>query len=206
MRPSDVDWSVLRRPLVMLLISLLISGGVLAGGYYYAERMEQEFTVQKRRLVAIRSNYQSIDQEKQILDTYLPQYRELAREGVIGSEHRLDWIEAVRNVAADLELPSLVYELSSRAPYDPEIALPEGVFRVYASEMRLTLGLLHEGDLIRLLERLDRSTSGLHTVTACSLERRSGEPDFEPGVPNINAECTVRWLTIHPPDGGAPPA
>lgn len=202
MRPADIDWSVMWRPLVALVLALAVGGGVMISGYRYAQRMEQKYTVHKRRLTAIRERYRSVDAQRDVLATYLPRYRELEQEGVIGAEHRLDWIEALRASSHMLKLPSVVYDLSSRQPYSGPLPVTSRSFKVYASEMKLDLGLLHGGDLPNLLTTLAGKAAGFYSLVGCQMSREGKELHMDPTAANIHAECTLRWITIEPPATG----
>jgi hypothetical protein len=149
----------------------------------------------------VRGEYQMIDDEQRVIETYLPQYEDLDTRGIIGEEERLNWIETLRDAALAIKLPSLQYELYPQEEYERDIPLPQGAFKVWSSTMRLDVGLLHEDDLVSLLRRINRGANGLFTVSSCSLRRELGEPKFEPRATNLTASCELEWLTIRQPVG-----
>ena len=135
-----------------------------------------------------------------MLETYLPQYRALEEEGIVGTEQRLNWLETLRVATREIKLPALRYEITSQQEYLADFSLNTGVFKVYESTMNLELGLLHEEDLTALLEKLERQGKGFFNVVKCNVARSQPEFRRDPARPNLTASCGLSWLTIRPPE------
>jgi len=202
MDPRNIDWRVLQGAIAALVVSVALSAGVLGASQYFHNEMQTQYAIEKRKLNNVRSDYQRVDEEEGIIERFLPRYRALERVGIVGDERRLSWVEALREFAATIKLPSLSYEISARKPYQSPAALDSGVFRIHASEMRLQLGLLHEGDLAALLRALEGRAQGFYSVSECNLRRRSGGIVLEPTAENVTGECVLRWFTLIPPEAG----
>lgn len=201
MKLDQVDWSVLRGALLLLIVSLAISGGLLWSSYYFFGEMNSKYKREQSTLLAIRAQYQNIDEEQNIIEQFLPVYRELESAGIIGQERRLDWIDTLRQASQRVDLPQLRYVIDSQRIYTPEFPLPGGTFRIFSSEMRLDLGLLHEGDLSALFEDLDQNAMGLYTVSSCNMRRAHAPFVKRPDATNLDADCTLRWLTVKQSQG-----
>lgn len=201
MKFDQIDWSVLRNALILLLISIAISGGVLSSSFYFWDKMDRIHKRERSALFGMRAQYQNIDEEEKIIQRYLPLYRDLQSRGVIGQERRLDWIDTLRQASQRVELPMLRYAIDSQNIYRPEFVVPSGTFQIYSSNMRLDLGLLHEGDLETLFADLDANAVGLYTVSNCDLRRNHRQREFvkRADATNLKAECGLRWLTIKQP-------
>jgi len=199
MRVSEIDWSVLRGALALLLVAILVAGAMVGGAYRYGERHDRQWADAKRRLDSVRGRYRTIDEEARLIERYLPEYQRLQQQGLLGEERRLDWIEALRASAADVRLTSLRYEVTSQQPYQPDFDLPLGRFSSRESRMNLDIGLLHEGDLPRLFAALDAHRHGLFQVQECRVTRNGTEFVFEPERANLSARCRLRWLTLASP-------
>ena len=201
MKFDQIDWGVLRNALILLLISVVISGGVLSSSFYFWEKMDHIHKRERSALFGVRGQYQNIDEEEKIIQRYLPLYRDLESRGVIGQERRLDWIDTLRQASKRVELPMLRYVIDSQNIYRPEFVVPNGTFKIYSSSMRLDLGLLHEGDLETLFADLDANAVGLYTVSNCDLTRNHRKREFvkRADAINLKAECRLRWLTIKQP-------
>jgi hypothetical protein len=63
--------------------------------------------------------------------------------------------------------------------------------------MKLNLGMLHENDLVRLLQELDKGAYGLYSVKECALKRVTKRLEQGPQGQNVSAECTLLWFTLN---------
>lgn len=199
MKWADIDWRILRGALIALVVAVGVSAGLIAGTYQFRENMQADKQLRNQLLISARDRYQKLDEELRVLETYLPQYEALAEEGIVGPEHRLNWLESLRQAAEQIKLPSLRYQITAQTGFDPEADLSTGVFGIYSSTMELDLGLLHEEDLPALLSALDRLGHGFFRVEECALVRSQREFQRDPARANITARCSLNWLTIRPP-------
>jgi hypothetical protein len=68
-----------------------------------------------------------------------------------------------------------------------------------ASQMKLTLTLLHEGELLNVLDDLRNQAPAWISLRACQITRQKTSPTaaVQPATnAAIQAECTLEWLTI----------
>ena len=200
-KPSDIDWGVLRGPLILLFISLLVGGAMAGGSYYFSTEMEKQYNAQKSQFQSISRRYLDIDQEEKLLLDYYPRFVKLYNQGVIGRERRLDWIEALRQSGETVDVPKLSYAIESQNEFVPAYTVNYGGYKLYSTRMELQLGLLHEGDMFSLLSQLNNSAKGMYTVSQCSFKRKGNQIRFEKDFVNIDTACTLQWITINLPDG-----
>lgn len=121
----------------------------------------------------------------------------LQRRGVIGEEQRLDWIELLRDIRNKHRI-DLQYELAPQRELESDAG---ATFAFYASTMKLQLQLLHEEDLIRVLDDLRNEASALVLVRECTISRvraSDGEQSDRRAGPraNLQADCRIDWVTI----------
>jgi hypothetical protein len=190
---TRADWSVLRGALGVFVVCALLSVIMLGATHYFAENMSTELRGHHGRFRDASRKYLSVDQDERTIAEHYPAFVELYRRGIIGDEHRLNWVEALGAAAAELRLPNLSYKIEPQQPHTPELPLASGAFDVRVSRMHLTLGLMHEGDLRRLLGVLDQRVEGTYSVRECTA-RRIVDP-AHPGS-NINTECVLEWYTL----------
>ena len=196
LRPADIDWPVLRGAVVVTLGALLVSGAMLAGSHFFLEGMRQAYEQDRRQFQQASRRYIALDDEEQQIRSYLPRLESLIERGILGAEHRLDWMEALRGANARLRLAGLRYDIHPQQIFQPESLLNLGDFRVYASRMEISAGLLHEEDLLRLLDQIDRHALGTFTVDSCVLTRVTESVAADASRPNVSARCEVLWLTL----------
>ena len=192
----EIDWSVLRRPIALFATCVLVSAAVATGAYFYGSEVQREYRDESRRLSSARSKYLTLDDEKRLIQEFYPQYEELEKQGRIGEEQRLNWIETLRQIAARIKLPSLNYEIGAQREYTPDFPVDSGRFAVFASDMTLNAGLLHEEDLPRLFADLQRNAAGAFSVSECKVRRTERQFQTDPTKANLDAQCRLRWMVV----------
>ena len=197
MSDSKADIGVLRGPLGVFSICALVSALVLGGSFYFRDAMHSEFRSFHGQFLDVSRKYQRLDEDEQVIAEFLPEFRSLYDDGIIGRERRLDWIESVQQAATTTDLPALSYRINTQRLFDPEAVPNPGAFDVYVSPMELELGLLHEGDLARFARAVTAESIGLGSFSNCVLRRKSVRADdLTPTTPRLDAHCRVDWLTI----------
>ena len=196
MNTKEIDWSVFRGSLIFLGAAVVISAVLVGGSFAFLQTAQDDHAMEKRRLVNARSKYQNVDEEKQVIETYLPQFSALEEVGLVGEEHRLTWLETLRNAVAGIKLPGLRYDVSSREAYTPNFPVEMKSFAVQATEMRLAIRLLHEGDMLALFNQLDTHAVGLYSVSRCSIGRTRREFGRDPTRANLESSCWLNWYTL----------
>ena len=203
MKATDIEWSMIRGGLIALAIALVVSIGMLSASYQFWESTAKSLKGVERELRTARDKFRTIDEQEAMIATYYPQFQELERQGIIGRERRLNWIENLSRADESLKLPKLVYSIDTQAPFTAEFPLAGGAYELYVSKMNLTLGLLHGRDLFALLSWLDDDAEGLYSVDRCGLVRQMDEPG-SPKQTHLTSDCQLLWYTIRKPgDTGA---
>lgn len=64
--------------------------------------------------------------------------------------------------------------------------------------MKLELNMLHEGDLLLLLDELDKRKITPFLVRQCEINRLSVS-NFDKFAPHLRADCELDWLTVREP-------
>jgi hypothetical protein len=196
LRRTDIDWPVLRGAVAAMVGALLAGGAMLAGSHFFLEDMRQAYERDHRQFRQASRRYIALDGEEQQIRSYLPRLESLMERGIVGAEHRLGWMDALRGASARLRLAGLRYDIRPQQSFQPESPLRLGNFRVYASRMDISVGLLHEEDLLRLLHEIDRHALGTFTVDSCVLTRMTESVAADARRPNVSARCEVLWLTL----------
>lgn len=201
MNSPPLDWRSLALPGAVAAIALLLLLGAAYGGSWWLDERAREYQRARSDLARAANQYRSASDDKAVYEQYASRFRELETSGVIGTEHRLSWVEALQAANKRLKLPTLRYEVSPRtmvalenAPFDP------ARFSLHRSEMLLRFGALHEGDVLRLLEALARDGNGLMNAVACKMTWSGGNGDrdvrYRPSNANLEVGCSVRWYTL----------
>ncbi|NKB36379.1 MAG: hypothetical protein GKR93_04310 [Gammaproteobacteria bacterium] len=196
MKRNDIDWSILRGAIIIFIFSLLLSGGLLAGSFYFKENMHKEYMKNNAMFKSISNRYFAVDEEEKQIKEYYPLFVELYNKGVIGREQRLNWIEVLREADEELGILGLNYDIRSQEAYRPGFQVDLGTYQLFRSIMNLNMQLLHEEDLFRLFELLDKRALGAYNVSSCNITVKGKKIIDDPGVANLNVECELIWHTI----------
>ena len=204
MKAADIEWSMLRGALIGLSIVLVITGAMLTASYNFSKSANRALAQAENERRAAERRYRKLDEHEVMIATYYPAFQDLEKEGVIGEERRLQWVEALKQADENLKLPNLAYSIATQQPHTPEFPLSDGAYKLFASQMNLELGLLHGQDLLDLLRRLDEDAGGLYSVDSCRMKRRRQEPG-SPKDTHLSSSCQLNWYTIKKPRarGGA---
>ena len=71
-----------------------------------------------------------------------------------------------------------------------------GGFELMASQMKLQMQLLHEGELLAFLAELRRSVEALIQVRSCAVERIPANNTERGRNAQLKADCTLEWITL----------
>jgi hypothetical protein len=197
-KAADIEWSMLRGGLVSLVIALVVAGVLVGTSYSFRETNEGIFKRANSERRLAEEEYRKLDELEQMVAIFYPKFQDLERDGVIGEERRLKWTEALKVADENLKFPNLTYSIDTQDRHKTEYPLPQGAYKLFASEMKLDLGLLHGEDLFRLLGRLNEDADGLFTVDSCSFSRGKDAPGNWQD-PHLRTTCKLLWYTIKKP-------
>ena len=201
MKTENIYLKLLGGSIAVFVFSTLVSGALVYGAHYFQKQMLQEYNRANAAFQSISSRYLAVDEEEKLIRNHLPEFIRLYNNGVIGDEQRLNWIEVLRAIGDEINLPSLSYQIESQQPYTPAYPLNMGKFKLFSSKMLLNMQLLHEGDLFRILEGLDTVAKGSYSISSCSINQTSAEISDDPDAANISARCELLWFTLKLADG-----
>ena len=154
---------------------------------------------QQNLLNQARQQLQSSGMEKETIIQYLPMYNDLLAKGFIGEERRIEWIETLRQIHAQHKLFSIDYSIGLQERYKPSFLPNLGSFVLHRSVMSVKLDMLHEGDILALIDGLHEQTTPF-IVRDCEISRPVGaKVDAKNVAANMQANCEIDWLTLRDP-------
>lgn len=185
------------RPLAGAAAAALVGLVALAavwhlGGVWLDERAD-DFHRARAQLSAAASQYRNASDDQAVYQRYAARFRDMGERGWIGPEQRLGWIESLQAINRELKLPTLRYDIEQRATVE---GAGSGRLTLHRTPMTLTLGALHEGDIIALLERLGSAGAGLMSVHGCELVRAGERVRFDIRSANVDVRCALDWYTL----------
>ena len=194
---DKIDWSYLKRPIIVFFVMLLVSLALAVAGQQYEQAEKDEYQQALSTLAATHSRYSKIVRDIDLLDQYRKLYNDYRSTGLVGKERRLSWIESLDSTNQVLRLPTLTYNLLPQEKFErPGFKVQRDV-SILSSPMDLSIGLLHEEDLFALLEGLRLSITTLFTVDSCTIIRTAGVGrSLNTKRANLATRCTIRWVTV----------
>ena len=193
------DWRKLRYPILVLGGVLVIIGLLVSLADQYRTKKQTALQTQQNLLSQARSKLQSSGQEKETIIQYLPIYNHLLSNGFIGEERRIEWIERLRQIHAQHKLFSIDYKIGLQEDYKPSFLSNMGTLVLHRSTMNLDLDMLHEGDLLNLIDGLREQTTPF-MVRDCEIKRPPGAVvNTKNLTANLKAACEIDWLTLRDP-------
>jgi hypothetical protein len=196
---NQQDWKRLQTPLLVLGIALVIVGLLAYYAKGYLNEQEIAMETQRMQLNQARQKFLSSGQEREMIVQYLPKYQYLLASGFVGEERRIEWIETLRQIHLQHKLFSIDYNISQQATVRPSYLPNLGNFTLHSSTMHLEFGMLHEGDLLTLLDNL-RAQFNTFVVRECTLTKPSGTKINATILTDyLKASCEIDWLTLRDP-------
>lgn len=199
MKLSPQDWRKLRNPMISLGLALIFSVLLVLFSQQYQIKAGQALQQQQGALNQARQRYQSSGLEKETIVKYLPSYQRLISSGFIGEERRIEWVDNLRTIHQENKLFGINYNIASQEDYKPTFPLNPGPFVLRRSVMKLDLSMLHEGDLITLIDALRARETTPFILSDCEITRVATSTANKL-APNSQASCELDWLTMHEPE------
>lgn len=197
------ELSILRGAILGFIAAGLLGAGMVGGSAWFRDEMASDAKREHQRFLEASRRYLAVDDQRRIIRDDYPRFLALEASGRIGRERRLDWIESLRSAGDQIGLPRLNYSIEAQRVAETEFAIDTGAFTLLASRMKLDIGLLHEGDLLRLFERLAVDAHGLFNVRQCGVVRSEATQSTGSTQPNLRADCELEWWTLALPGAGA---
>jgi hypothetical protein len=199
---TQKDWRQLRYPILGLGLAMIAAGLLASFADQYRSEKEQALLLEQGLYNQARQKFESSGQEKETIIKYLPEYNQLLSQGFIGEERRIEWIERLRQIHGQYNLFSIDYSIGQQEKYQPSFISNTGNHVMNRSVMELKLDMLHEGDLIHLIEDLHQDTPPF-LVRECEVTRPIGaDIDSKKMTANLKALCEIDWITLRDPELG----
>lgn len=213
MRLDKTVLRMVRIPLLALAASLATGAAIVSFSAKLLHQEEMRLGQLKTAQAMAQQKVMKSGDENNLIKRYSVDYQRLVRQGFIGNESRISWLDALRTTNHDLKLFGVEYTIEPRhvslTPADQLKAgqMPgSGDLKLHQTIMKLRLKLLHEGDLMRFFDHLAAQNVGLFSIDECSLHRLS---EIAPNSamlaarvqPNLQADCQVSWFTVNPAGG-----
>ena len=198
MTVSSLDWGYVRRHTAIPLLSAVVFAVLLVAGVLVFDWKQQRHSQLHTDRSAMQHDYEALLTRRRIVERYHRRYQQFSALGFVGDERRIDWLEILRQATDDLRLPRLAYviEPQQQALTPVEATFASGDVAIRVSTVQLDIGLLHEEDLLHVIDALQTHAPGLIAVDGCTLNWLVQAPDRPGADANINAQCSLRIFSV----------
>ncbi len=184
---------------VPLLVAVVLAGigiAVVIAGKQYLDQTRGEHKLALSERQAIQDKLSRATEEEREIREKLVDYRKLLARGVIGDEHRLEWVETIGQIKNDHKLSEIKYQIEPQRTLELPGITPSSEIELRVSALKVEMQLLHEGDLLVFIDGLRSNLKSHVLVRSCSIQRldRSGQ---DRGIaPRLRADCVIDLVTI----------
>lgn len=179
------------------VLGMVVAGGLLLlfGQQSLDQSRQMERMAEQRRNDVDRRLAQVTDEEKEILDGHAL-FQRLAARQQVGEENRKAWIEQLTLIREQRQLFDLSWEIAPRRTFGPTLESGGEILQFMLSSLRLSLPLLHEQDLLHLLNDLEQQLPAYVRLRRCTLSRRAAHEEDKVGLPHLDADCELELITL----------
>lgn len=198
MSRSEFDWRYVLRFTLLPLITATAAMAVLGVSVWLHGEQETLHTQISANQGAMHEDYDALIYRRRLVDRYHRRYEQFYEVGFVGRESRLDWVETLRETSVDLILPRVSYAIEPQlkvvAPVESIMAGED--IQIHLSRLALEAGLVHELDLLRFIDELQRNAPGLIKVDRCDLTWQADRAEKLSAGANILADCSILIFSV----------
>jgi hypothetical protein len=146
----------------------------------------------------VQTKLASATEEEREIKANLQQYQALAARGIVGEEKRLDWIDTITAIKNERQLFNIGYSIEPQKPLDYPGFTAGGGVNFLVSRVKIEIQLLHEEDLLNLIEDLAKRGRSYLAVRSCDVQRieRGSSGGGTTLAPRLKAACVFDLITI----------
>lgn len=197
MRLSGSDFPLMRRSILSVCASALVSAIILYSSGEYAESALNDRRNAQNMLSDARNRLTTALQDRENMSIYAGEYGALIEQKIIGDDQRLDWIEGLEKIRQKNLVMDFRYTIAPQKTYASQPPIDSGNFDIRYSEMKLQFDLLHEAQLLDFFDALRATINGRYQLEGCTLQRIGADNEGEQaGMARLKAECSGGWITL----------
>lgn len=194
----EIDWSFLLRHTLLPATTAVAAFILLGGSVWFLGEQEKLFEQVSANQAAVHRDYEALVYRRRLVERYHRRYEAFRELGFIGLESRLDWVETLRKTSVDLTLPHVSYAIEPQlqvvAPVESIMAGED--IQIHLSRLSLEAGLVHEFDLLRFIDELQRNAPGLIKIDRCDMTWQGERGRTLSVGANILAKCSIHIFSV----------
>lgn len=206
---AAIDWAAIFSAFIILCFSLIISAILIFASQQYQSHISEWTQTQRSHFGAIEKQYTLLQEALDIVDSlYLEKFNQFITEGFFANhypieEQRLKMFGEIQTLLSKQPLFTADYALSETKLYPvPDFLSIENQFKTYETQLIFKLGLLHEEDILKIIEAIEvKKFAGLFNWQSCDIKRLGDSIDVKDvGKPYLKVNCVLAWYTSSLPN------
>ncbi len=189
---SKTDLPEIKWSLGALVLSLALAGSLISLSSAYLDQSLKDHQSAQKQLADARNQLTAAQSDQENMSSYALEYNALLTQKVIGNEQRLDWMEGLEKLRQQGSVLDFKYTISPQQSYVPAPPLDAGNFQLNRSSMTMQIVLLHEEQLLHLVDDMHKQMPGWFMLDGCALSRTAAIDEIAP----LKADCTGGWFTM----------
>jgi len=184
---------------LLLASSVVVVAALIICFVFYQsfETKTAAYQVLNTKLNKESKRFSRLDNLSLVAAEYKKQFNRYMPVRQYATENRLYWLDELEKIRVQQKIPQLRYEISTRRPYqyDDGVISDRGL-QVFVSDIKLTLSLMHETDLMLALQSIKKIKKSIHVISSCEVRRLNSGTAVRTSIPNVEASCNVKWFTF----------
>lgn len=192
----NIDFPRIRNSALLFALAGMIT---LTGYNLIGDTAQQAETIRldlDTRLGGLQNNLQTRTEHQQIVERYRTRFLQTLEQGRFAEEDRMRWVATLKQEVNRIRIPQVRYTLGSRQVDSDPVLGTLAEISVYRTPLKLDMEMVHEGDLVELIESLAESGLGRFEARQCKLTRASITNRFTADQGNISATCSLDWISF----------
>lgn len=187
------DFPIIRRACITLGVSLGIAAILIGASHIFYLKQKDHQQQAQTELAQAQGKYTSATNEKNDIRDFQPGYLQLVERGFVGEEKRLDIVELIRSIQVKYRLLPMMYDISPQQTVTLDPTTNTGALELRASKLVLHMNLLHEMDMLNLLDELRAKGQFIGQTCVLKTSNVVNAPNLPP---QLEAECSLQWVTM----------
>ena len=202
------DYLSIKMQIAFSVVGIVLSIAIFLGVDYLSSGSLRDLRIAQSDFNNARSRVDLIEEEEATIIEYIERYQELDAQGIVDDEDRLQMFEQIAEIrSANNLFPvslGINEQMAQTLNYPAGIREAGDPIGLRSSIIELSLPLLHEEDLIRLIDSI-LDSPGLYQTKACNITKQNANStNFIVLSQHFTANCEMLWYTFNLDPPAAP--
>lgn len=193
---GNVNWHHYKKELLFLLGAMILAMVVLVVSWINYQNVDDKKLMRNQQYEQLKVDVNDAVEGKRLLKEVGISFESLKSQGFYGYEDRLALTETLKKAADKLKLPNFKYAISPQQRIDNVGSGFSGKLALLESVVSFQGDLLHDADLVHIVNELASFAEGTFIVKSCQLTRETSLTMYEIAK-NVGVSCQLGFYTVN---------